>query len=107
MAEGILTEEEALGLLAYLASAAELTLIEPELYGSFRLVDAASRLLSHLADRASGPRGDLYRELKEEIDREKVLMMWDRERYIEFVRRLPGELARELMRARELGESAR
>jgi hypothetical protein len=97
MAEGILTEEEAVAFLTYLASAAELTLIEPDLYGSFRLVDAASRLLSHLAD-VGGPRGERYLELRDEIDRKKVLMMWDKERYVEFVRALPGELVNDLVR---------
>jgi hypothetical protein len=93
----ILTEEEALGLLTYLASAAELTILEPELYGSFRLIDAASRLLAHLAERADEPRRETYRQLKNEIDRKKVLMMSDKDRYIEFVRELPADLTRQLV----------
>src|SRR5262249_23953189 len=101
MADSILTEKEALELLAYLATAAELTIIEPELYGSFRLVDAAGRLLGYLADRGSEATRDSYRALAADIDREKLLMMWDREAYVEFVRRLPGQLARELVQADE------
>jgi hypothetical protein len=104
MVEGVLTEEEALDLLAYLASSAELTLIEPDLYGSFRLLDAASRLLSHLAERTPVPRRDGYRELKDQIDRKKLLMMSDREKYVEFVRELPGGLARELVRTARVPE---
>ena len=101
MAEQVLNEDEALAFLTYLASAAELTLTEPDLYGSFRLVDAASRLLSYLTERASPSRRDLYRELKETIDRKKVLMMWDKEQYVDFIRGLPGDLANQLVSDRE------
>ena len=105
MAERILNEDEALAFLTYLASSAELTLTEPDLYGSFRLVDAASRLLSYLTERGSPPRLELYRELKETIDRKKVLMMWDKEQYVEFVRELPGDLAKQLMLDHKAGDT--
>jgi hypothetical protein len=97
-AEAIVSEDEAFELIVYLASAAELTLIEPELYGSFRLVDAASRLLSRLTERAPASRRSYYEQLKAEIDARKVLMMSDRDAYVDFVRRLPIALAAELMR---------
>ena len=104
--EAALTEEEAFGLLVYLVSAAELAVLEPELYGSFRLVDAASRLLSPLAERASPPaRRTFYKQLKEEIDRNKVLMMWDKDSYVEFLRRLPGDVTNELKRRRAADEA--
>jgi hypothetical protein len=54
-------------------------------------------VLSHLAERSPAPRRELYRGLKDDIDRKKILMMWDRDAYLEFVRRLPGDLARELI----------
>jgi hypothetical protein len=107
MAEGILTEEEALAYVAYLASAAELSVIEPDLYGSFRLVDAASRILDRLAARGSPGERESYRALKDRIDREKLLMLWDRDAYVEFVRELPGELARRMVRAGEASEGSR
>ena len=44
MPEPVLNEDEALAFLAYLTSSAELALTEPDLYGSFRLADAASIL---------------------------------------------------------------
>jgi hypothetical protein len=94
--DAIVTEEEAFELVVYLASAAELTLLEPELYGSFRLVDAASRLLAPLSERAPASRRAFYEELKAEIDRRKVLMMSDKDAYLEFVRGLPATLAAEL-----------
>lgn len=94
--EAIVGEEEAFELVVYLASAAELTLLEPELYGSFRLIDAASRLLGPLTERAPPSRRAFYEELKTEIDRRKVLMMSDQDAYLEFVRGLPASLAAEL-----------
>lgn len=94
--DGILTEDEAFTLIVYLASAAELTLLEPDLYGSFRLIDAASRLLGPLCERAPAERRPFYDRLKDEIDRRKVLMMSDRDAYVEFVRELPASLAAEL-----------
>lgn len=94
--EPIVSEEEAFELIVYLVSAAELTLLEPELYGSFRLIDAASRLLGPLTERGPASRRSFYKELKSDIDRRKVLMMSDRDAYLEFVRELPAALAAEL-----------
>lgn len=94
--EPIIREEEAFELVVYLVSAAELTLLEPELYGSFRLIDAASRLLTPLTERGPASRRAFYEELKSEIDRRKVLMMSDKHAYLEFVRGLPAALAAEL-----------
>jgi hypothetical protein len=94
--EAILSEDEAFELIVYLASSAELTLLEPELYGSFRLIDAASRLLAPLTERAAPSRREFYEELKSEIDRRKVLLMSDRSAYAAFVRELPASLAAEL-----------
>ena len=92
----IVSEQEAFELVVYLVSAAELTLLEPELYGSFRLIDAASRLLTPLTERTPAPRRAFYEELKSEIDRRKVLMMSDKDAYLGFVRGLPATLAAEL-----------
>jgi hypothetical protein len=105
MADGILSEREALELVAYLVSAAELSVIEPDLYGSFRLVDAASRLLTFLAERAPTARRPLYSRFREEIDRNKVLMMWDRDAYVEFVERLPRDVVERLLVRGESGSA--
>jgi hypothetical protein len=87
-----LTEEEAFHLVCYLVSSAELAVIEPDLYGTFRLVDAASRLLENLIPRTEGPQHEFYASLKAEIDDNKMLMVWDHGAYIEFLRRLPVRL---------------
>ena len=46
----VLTEDQAFELLAFLFSAAEISLIEPTYYGTFRLVDAASRLIGFMLE---------------------------------------------------------
>jgi hypothetical protein len=97
MDEGILTEREALELVTFLVAAAELAVIEPELYGSFRLVDAASRLLGFLSARAPAARRPAYGRFREEIDRNKILMMSDRGAFVAFVERLPREVVDELL----------
>ena len=48
----VLTEEQALELITFLVSAAEICLHEPVYYGTFRLVDGASRLMGMLLEHA-------------------------------------------------------
>src|SRR5262245_252482 len=96
MADGVLTEQEAVDLVAYLAASAELSVIEPELYGSFRLVDAAARVLARLAERGAEERRESYARLRDEIERKKLLMMWEPESYVAFVRELPADVVERL-----------
>lgn len=104
--ELIVSERDAFDLLVYLLSAAEITVFEPDLYGTFRLVDASSRLLEamlkHLPDKDRG----FFEELKSEIDERKVLMMWDAEGYLAFLKEMPGRLAEELKRRETVGSDA-
>jgi len=94
-----LSEDEALDILAFLVSAAELCTYEPTYYGTFRLIDGASRLMGHMLahDPASA---DFLRRFKAEIDAKKVWMMYDRPAYVEFLRAAPAEIAAEV-KARE------
>lgn len=92
----IVSEEDAFELLVFLASAAEISVFEPEIYGTFRLVDGCSRLLEAMGKHAPAQRRRTYQELKQEIDQKKVWMMWDREGYLQFLRELPARLAAEL-----------
>lgn len=93
----VLTEDEAYELLAHLVASAEICTFEPYYYGSFRLIDAASRLMGHMLARGDPERDGWLRDLKQEIDRKKVWMMWDREGYFQFLgavaRPLAGHLA--------------
>src|SRR4051794_9399791 len=82
----VLTEEQAFDILAFLFSSAEICLVEPTYYGTFRLVDGASRLMGHMLTHDPKRSGEFLRRFKEEVDTKKVWMMWDREAYYDFLR---------------------
>jgi hypothetical protein len=93
-----LTEEQALQLIAFLTSAAEISVHEPTYYGSFRLTDAASRMIGFMLENETPRTGPFLRELKTELDAKKVWMMWDREAFFDFLRTVPGQVATEVKR---------
>ncbi len=92
----MLTEDEVFELLAFLVSSARLCVDEPKLYGTFRLVDAASRLLGFVlqSDQVQDKRS--VQQLKDEIDEKKFLMTTDQEGYVKFLDDLTRKVAREL-----------
>jgi len=94
MAKGayVVREDQAWELLAYLTASAELCTTEPHYYGTFRLIEAASRLIGFmLTDSVSG--ADWLSDFKSEIDEKKVWMLRDREAYFEFLRAASAKLA--------------
>lgn len=99
-AEGqlVLTEEQAFDILAFLFSSAEICLVEPTYYGTFRLVDAASRMMGHMLAHDPQRSGEFLRRFKDEVDTKKVWMMWDRESYYDFLREAPAVVAAEVKR---------
>src|SRR3954451_4351551 len=108
MADGtklVLTEEQALELITFMTSAAEICLHEPIYYGTFRLVDGASRLMGKILGHNPPAIGAFLESFKTEIDANKTAMMWDREAYYEFLRQIPAKAATEPKRVRELAES--
>lgn len=94
----VLSEEQALQMIAFLTSAAEISIHEPTYYGTFRLVDAASRLITFMLEHETPRTGPFLRELKTELDTKKVWMMWDREAYFDFLRQTPAVVAAEVKR---------
>ena len=94
----VLSEEQALQLIAFLTSAAEISIHEPTYYGTFRLVDAASRLIGFMLEHEPPRSGAFLRDLKSELDTKKVWMMWDREAYFDFLRATPAKVAGEVKR---------
>lgn len=95
---GVLSEDQAFRLIAYLTSSAEISLHEPTYYGSLRLIDAASRLIGFMLEHDLPTAGPYLHELKAELDTKKVWSMWDREAYYDFVREVPAAIAAEMMR---------
>jgi hypothetical protein len=97
----VVSEDDAYALLAHLVSSAEICTFEPYHYGTFRLLDAASRLMeSMLRQESNGTRAWL-RAFKQEVDEKKVWMMWDREGYFRFLREAGGKVA-EALKQREV-----
>jgi hypothetical protein len=89
----VVPEDEAYELLSHLVASAEICTFEPYYYGTFRLLDAASRLMASML--ASGEDDAWLREFKDRVDEKKLLMMHDRERYFSFL----GEATREVAEA--------
>ena len=102
----VLTEDQAFDILAFLFSAAEISLHEPTYYGTFRLVDAASRLMGHMLEHDPQRTGEFLRRFKEEVDVKKAWMMWDREAYYDFLRAAPATVAAEVKRLDEARRGA-
>jgi len=101
----VLSEEQALEIITFLVSSAEICLHEPIYYGTFRLVDAASRMMGLMLENNPEASGEFFQAYKADIDANKTSMMWDREAYYDFLRRIPAAAASELKRVRELGDS--
>ncbi len=102
----VLSEEQALEIITFLVSSAEICLHEPIYYGTFRLVDGASRMIGYLLEHDPPRTAEFLRGFKDEIDANKTLMMWDRESYYAFLRGIPAKAAAELKRLRAAGGSA-
>jgi hypothetical protein len=75
-----LNEDQAYELLAHLVASAEICAVEPHYYGTFRLLDAAARLLAVME-----PQDPWAAGLRAEIDEKKLLMMTDRDAYFAYL----------------------
>jgi hypothetical protein len=100
----VLTEDQAYDLLTFLVTSARLCLDEPETYGSFRLIDAASRLLGMLLSNEGARDREFYGPLQKAIDSKKLLIMSDEEAYADFLRHAAREVGRHL-KARSASEA--
>jgi uncharacterized protein DUF6092 len=96
--ELVVSGDDVLELMAYLLASAELCMSEPYHYGSFRLLDGASRLAGY-ALRGGRARDDAWLgALKREIDDHKGLLMWDREGYVAYLHEVTGKVAEHIKR---------
>ena len=94
-------EAEALEFLAYLTASAELCITEPHYYGTFRLIEAASRLMGLMREESEA--GDPWlARFKSEVDEKKLWMLRDRLAYFAFLKEAAAALA-----ARLTGEPGR
>ena len=86
------TEEQAYDLLAFLVCSADICAFEPHYYGTFRLLDAASRLMGCMLDNGSNDSRSWLETFKQEVDRKKLWMLSDRDAYFGFLRAVGGEV---------------
>jgi hypothetical protein len=102
----VVSEDEAYELLAHLVASAEICTFEPHYYGTFRLIDAASRLMDCMLRHGSNGSRAWLEAFKQEVDQKKVWMMWDREGYFQFLREATGKVAEALKQREGLAEPA-
>jgi hypothetical protein len=94
----VVSEEDLYEMLSYLVTSAHLTVHEPRLYGTFRLIDAATRLMGFALDSGQVEDDSFLREFKENADERKMLQGEDDESYIQFLEEATRMLAKEMIR---------
>jgi len=99
----LLTEEELYELLSFLVSSAHLLVNEPENYGSFRLIDAACRLVGFALEGGRLEDDQFLREFKEYADQKKLLLMTDQEAFLQYLEDATRDVAREMKRRADAG----
>jgi hypothetical protein len=78
----------------YLVSCARLSLDEPPIYGSFRLIEGASRLIDE-APQWGLKVDETLRRVRESIEQHKLLMIDEQPAYRQWLDEVLGELAGE------------
>lgn len=101
----VISESEALMLLARLVTSAELCMTEPYDYGIFRLIDSASQLAESMLPRSSGETRAFLESFLGEVNVKKMWDSRDRERFGAFLRETSRRTAEHLV-ARAEGTSA-
>jgi len=97
----VVTEEALYEVLSFLVSSAHLCVVEPRLYGTFRLTDAACGLIGFALESGQLEDDRFLREFKEHAETGKFLIMTDEDAYFEFLEDATRKMARE-MKARAL-----
>lgn len=85
-------------LLCFMVVSARGLVDEPGIYGPFRLIDGASRLIGALA--ASGYSDEFVALMRERIDTGKLTIQTDMDAFVDFLDSTAVGLAKELKRRR-------
>jgi hypothetical protein len=92
----VVSEEGLYEVLAFLFSSAHILVNEPHLYGTFRLIDGASRLIGFALESGELEDDDFLRRLKEDVDERKFLLMTDEETYFKLLEESTRAMAKEM-----------
>jgi len=92
----VLTEENLYEMLSFLVSSAHLCVTEPRFYGTFRLIDAACRLIEFSLESGQLEEDQFLRRFKTYADERKLLLMTDEEAYFEFLEDATRQMAKEM-----------
>ncbi|MGC8949478.1 MAG: DUF6092 family protein [Thermoprotei archaeon] len=93
-----ITQDEHFKLLAFLITSARGCVDEPHLYGSLRLIDAASRLINIMKN--EGKATDELLKIQKLIEEKKDLVMYNEEEFIKLLDDLSRELAKIIKQSR-------
>ena len=99
----VVTEEDLYELLSFLVSSAHLLVNEPEHYGSFRLIDAACRLIGFALESGRLEDDQFLRQFKEDADQKKLLLMTDQEGFLQYLEDATRDVAKEMKRRADAG----
>ena len=100
----VVSEEDLYEVLSFLVSSAHMCVVEPEFYGTFRLIDAACRLTGLALENGQLEADQFLREFKEDADRRKLLLMTDQEGYFQFLEDATQKMAKEMKRRAGAGQ---
>jgi len=103
--QAVISESDALRILAYLTASADTQLFEPDIYGPFRLVEAASQLAGAVLDGEPTENREFWEGVRSSLEVNKFRVIWDMPGFREFVRETPQEVAGELTRRDNDGTS--
>ncbi len=92
----VVSEEGLYEVLAFLVSSAQILVNEPHLYGTFRLIDGASRLIGFALESGQLEDEEFFRRLKEDVDERKFLLMTDEDTYFQLLEDSTRAMAREM-----------
>tara|TARA_B100000686_G_scaffold342680_1_gene422279 strand:- start:1266 stop:1589 length:324 start_codon:yes stop_codon:yes gene_type:complete len=91
-------EIDLLRILAYLTSSADTQLFEPDIYGPFRMVEAASQLANAILEGDPGAHRAFWEQIQTNIDENKFRAIWDKQSFRDFVSETPRGIGEELAR---------
>jgi hypothetical protein len=92
----VVSEEGLYEVLAFLFSSAHILVNEPHLYGTFRLIDGASRLIGFALESGQLEDEEFLRRLKEDVDERKFLLMTDEETYFKLLEESTRAMAKQM-----------